>query len=139
MAAPVLVTQTVAGDDHRLKKDFGTVGLLFAAIGSIIGSGWLFSSLHAAEDAGPAAILSWVIGTIMFLLIGLSYAELGVMFPRSGGVARYPHYAWGSFASYSMGWVTWLACAAVASVEVSAVLTYATSYWGWLENDNATL
>jgi amino acid transporter len=129
----------VAGDDPKLKKDFGTIGLLFTAIGSIIGSGWLFSSLHASEQAGPAAIVSWVVGTIMFLLIGLSYAELGVMFPRSGGVARYPHYAWGSFASYSMGWVTWLACAAVASVEVSAVLTYATSYLPWLENDNATL
>ncbi|HEU4567949.1 MAG TPA: APC family permease [Marmoricola sp.] len=128
-----------AGDDPKLKKDFGTIGLLFTAIGSIIGSGWLFSSLHASEQAGPAAIVSWVVGTIMFLLIGLSYAELGVMFPRSGGVARYPHYAWGSFASYSMGWVTWLACAAVASVEVSAVLTYATSYLSWLENDNATL
>jgi amino acid transporter len=128
-----------AGDDPKLKKDFGTIGLLFTAIGSIIGSGWLFSSLHASEQAGPAAIVSWVVGTIMFLLIGLSYAELGVMFPRSGGVARYPHYAWGSFASYSMGWVTWLACAAVASVEVSAVLTYATSYLPWLENDNATL
>jgi len=129
----------VAGDDPKLKKDFGTIGLLFTAIGSIIGSGWLFSSLHASEQAGPAAIVSWIVGTIMFLLIGLSYAELGVMFPRSGGVARYPHYAWGSFASYSMGWVTWLACAAVASVEVSAVLTYATSYVPWLENDNATL
>ncbi len=128
-----------AGDDPKLKKDFGTIGLLFTAIGSIIGSGWLFSSLHASEQAGPAAIVSWVVGTIMFLLIGLSYAELGVMFPRSGGVARYPHYAWGSFASYSMGWVTWLACAAVASVEVSAVLTYATSYLPWLEHSNATL
>jgi amino acid transporter len=130
---------TIAGDDVRLKKDFGTIGLLFTAIGSIIGSGWLFSSLHASEQAGPAAIISWIVGTIMFTLIGLSYAELGVMFPRSGGVARYPHYAWGSFASYSMGWVTWLACAAVASVEVSAVLTYATSYLPWLENSNATL
>lgn len=139
MATEAPEIQRVSDDDPRLKKDFGTIGLLFAAIGSIIGSGWLFSSLHAAQDAGPAAIISWVVGTIMFLLIGLSYAELGVMFPRSGGVARYPHYAWGSFASYSMGWVTWLACAAVASVEVSAVLTYATSYWGWLENDNATL
>jgi amino acid transporter len=129
----------VAGDDKRLKKDFGTVGLLFTAIGSIIGSGWLFSSLKSAQLAGPAAIVSWVVGTIMFLLIGLSYAELGVMFPRSGGVARYPHYAWGSFASYSMGWVTWLACAAVASVEVSAVLTYATSYLPWMEHSNATL
>jgi amino acid transporter len=129
----------LAGDDPRLKKEFGTIGLLFTAIGSIIGSGWLFSSLHASEQAGPAAIISWVAGTIMFAFIGLSYAELGVMFPRSGGVARYPHYAWGSFASFSMGWVTWLACAAVASVEVSAVLTYASSYVHWLENDNATL
>jgi amino acid transporter len=128
-----------AGDDVRLKKDFGTIGLLFTAIGSIIGSGWLFSSLHASAQAGPASIISWIVGTIMFLFIGLSYAELGVMFPRSGGVARYPHYAWGSFASYSSGWVTWLSCAAVASVEVSAVLTYATSYLHWLEHDNATL
>ena len=139
MATPTLGQRTVAGDDHRLKKDFGTVGLLFTAIGSIIGSGWLFSSLHTAAQAGPAAIISWVVGTIMFLLIALSYAELGVMFPRSGGVARYPHYAWGSFASYSMGWVTWLACAAVASVEVSAVLTYAASYLPWLEHSDATL
>jgi amino acid transporter len=139
MTTEVPQIERFSDDDPRLKKDFGTIGLLFAAIGSIIGSGWLFSSLHASTEAGPSAILSWVVGTIMFLLIGLSYAELGVMFPRSGGVARYPHYAWGSFASYSMGWVTWLACAAVASVEVSAVLTYATSYLGWLEHDNATL
>jgi len=129
----------VAGDDPHLKKEFGTVGLLFTAIGSIIGSGWLFSSLHASSMAGPAAILTWTVGTIMFLFIGFSYAELGVMMPRSGGVARYPHYAWGSFASYSFGWVTWLACASVAAVEVSAVLTYASSYLHWLENDNGTL
>jgi amino acid transporter len=139
MATTFHEIEVVAGDDHRLKKDFGTVGLLFTAIGSIIGSGWLFSSLNASKEAGPAAIISWVVATVMFLLIALSYAELGVMFPRSGGVARYPHYAWGSFASFSMGWVTWLACAAVASVEVSAVLTYATSYLPWMEHKNATL
>lgn len=129
----------VAGDDVRLRKDFGTVGLLFTAIGSIIGSGWLFSSLNASQIAGPSAILSWVVAMVMFSLIGLTYAELGVMFPHSGGVARFPHYAFGSFASYSMGWVTWLACASVASVEVSAVLTYAETYVPWLENANATL
>ncbi|HET7304526.1 MAG TPA: APC family permease [Segeticoccus sp.] len=133
------VTHGVAGDDSRLKKDLGPVSLLFTAIGSIIGSGWLFSSLHAAEIAGPGAIISWVVGMIMFIFIGLSYSELGVMFPHSGGVARYPHYSFGSFASYSMGWVTWLACAAVAPVEVSAVLTYATNYLPWLENKDTTL
>ncbi len=36
----------------------------------------------------------------MILLIGLCYAELGPMFPISGGVVRYPHLVWGSFASY---------------------------------------
>ncbi len=122
----------VAGDDPRMRKDFGLIGLLFAAIGSIIGSGWLFSSLHASSQAGPAALISWIVGTVMFGLIGLSYAELGVMFPHSGGVARYPHYSFGSFASYSFGWVTWLAAAAVASVEVIAVMTYANSYLPWL-------
>ncbi len=129
----------VAGDDPRLKKGLGTVSLLFTAIGSIIGSGWLFSSLSASKIAGPAALISWVIGAIMFILIGLSYSELGTMFPHSGGVARYPHYSFGSFTSFSMGWVTWLAAAAVAPVEVSAVLTYATSYLHWLENSNTTL
>lgn len=131
--------EAASGDDARLRKDFGLIGLLFTAIGSIIGSGWLFSSLNASQEAGPAAIVSWVIGAVMFILIGLSYSELGVMLPHTGGVARFPHYAFGSFASYSMGWVTWLAAAAVAPVEVSAVLTYAASYLGWLENDNGTL
>ena len=132
-------TEGVAGDDSRLKRDLGPISLLFTAIGSIIGSGWLFSSLDAAEIAGPSAILSWIVGMSMFILIGLSYSELGVMFPHSGGVARYPHYAFGSFASYSMGWVTWLACAAVAGVEVLAVLTYATNYLPWLANEDTTL
>jgi amino acid transporter len=131
--------RAVSGDDPKLRKEIGLVGLLFTAIGSIIGSGWLFSSLHASEQAGPASLISWVVGMIMFILIGLSYSELGVMFPHTGGVARFPHYAFGSFVSYSMGWVTWLAAAAVASVEVSAVLTYATTYLPWLENDNQTL
>ena len=127
-----------AGDDTRLKKHFGTVGLLFTAVGSVIGSGWLFGALNAAQLAGPAAIVSWGIGAVMFVLIGMSYAELGTMFPHSGGVARFPHYSFGSFASYSMGWVTWIAAAAVAPIEVLAVVQYATNYLPWLEHLDAS-
>lgn len=43
-----------SGDDTLLKKDFGTIGLLFTAVGSIIGSGWLFGALKASQIAGPA-------------------------------------------------------------------------------------
>lgn len=119
--------------DARLKRHIGPIGLLFVAVGSIIGSGWLFGAMFAAEQAGPAAILSWVFGAIMILFIGLTYAELGTMFPVSGGVARYPHYAWGSFASYTNGWITWIAVASVAPVEVEAALQYANNYLPFLQ------
>lgn len=122
-----------AGDDRRLRRDFGTIGLLFTAVGSIIGSGWLFGALDASQIAGPAAIFSWAIGAVMFVLIGMTYSELGTMFPHSGGVARYPHYSFGSFTSFSMGWVTWLAAAAVAPIEVLAVVQYSTNYIPWLQ------
>ena len=121
-----------AGDDHRMRRDIGTIGLLFTAIGSVIGSGWLFGALNAAEIAGPASLASWAIGGVMIVLIGLCYAEIGVMFPHSGGVVRYPHYAFGSFASFTTGWITWLAAASVAPIEVEAALQYATNYLPWL-------
>lgn len=125
-----------AGDDGRLRKDFGSIGLLFTAVGSIIGSGWLFGALEGAEIAGPSAIFSWIIGTVMFVLIGLTYAEVGVMFPHSGGIARFPHYAFGTFTSFTMGWITWLATVSVAPIEVEAVTQYATTYLPWLQIEN---
>ncbi len=117
---------TISG--HRLKRRLGPIGLLFAAVGSIIGSGWLFGAFHASAIAGPAAIFSWLIAAIMIILIGLCYAELGPMFPISGGVVRYPHLVWGSFGSYSLGFITWIASAAVPAIEVTGALTYATRF-----------
>ncbi|MDQ6848542.1 MAG: APC family permease [Actinomycetota bacterium] len=114
-----------------LRRDIGVVGLLFAGIGSIIGSGWLFGALNASSIAGPAAIFSWLIGAAMIMLIGLCFAELGTMFPVSGGVIRFPHLSFGSFASYTMGWVNWIAAAAVAPIEVEGALQYATKYAGF--------
>ncbi|HET9499557.1 MAG TPA: APC family permease [Marmoricola sp.] len=115
-------------EEPRLKRHIGVVGLLFASVGSIIGSGWLFGALNAAHEAGPAAIISWALGGVMILLIALVYAELGVMLPLSGGVVRYPHMSFGSFASYTTGWITWVAVATTAPIEVEAALQYGTKY-----------
>lgn len=123
-----------AADDSRLRRDVGIVGLLFAAVGSIIGSGWLFGALSASQIAGPASILAWAIGGVMIILIALCYAELGTMFPVSGGVVRFPHFAFGSFASYTLGWITWLAVASTTSIEVLAALQYSTNYVPWLQH-----
>jgi amino acid transporter len=50
------------------------------------------------------------------------------MFPLSGGVVRYPHMSFGSFASYTSGWITWVAVATTAPIEVEAALQYGTKY-----------
>ncbi len=121
-------TSAVGQDEPQLKRHVGILGLLFASIGSIIGSGWLFGALNASVTAGPAAVISWGIGAVMILMIALVYAELGTMFPLSGGVVRYPHLSFGSFASYTTGWITWVAVATTAPIEVEAALQYATKY-----------
>lgn len=118
--------------DKGLKRDIGKVGLLFTGVGSIIGSGWLFGAFDAASMVGPAAILSWALGAVMIIFVALNYSELGVMFPVAGGVIRYPHYAFGSFASFSSGWITWLSAAGTVGIEVMAAVQYASSYMPWL-------
>jgi amino acid transporter len=113
---------------HNLLREVGLVGLLWASMGSIIGSGWLFGAQAALIAAGPAAIISWVIGAVCMLVLALVHAELGAMYPVSGGTARFPHYAYGGVVGASFGWFSWLQAATVAPIEVSAMIEYGTHY-----------
>ncbi|MBX9840007.1 MAG: amino acid permease, partial [Silvanigrellaceae bacterium] len=69
----------------QLKRNISKTSLLFLSIGSIVGSGWLFGSFYTAQTAGPAAILSWILGGICVGIIALTFAELSTMLPLSGG------------------------------------------------------
>ncbi len=126
---------------RTLKRQIGIIGLTWASVGSIIGSGWLYGAKNALVAAGPAAIISWGIGAVAIILLALVHAELGGMFPVSGGTARYPHYAFGGIAGMSFGWFSWLQAASVAPIEVEAMIGYA-GHWsfatGW-EKANGTL
>jgi amino acid transporter len=122
------LTEDRSAQGTELKRHVGVIGLLFASVGSIIGSGWLFGALNASQQAGPAATISWLLGGVMILLIAVTYAELGTMFPVSGGVVRYPHMAFGHLASYTGGWITWVAVVTTAPIEVEAALQYGTKY-----------
>jgi amino acid transporter len=105
---------------------------MFTSVGSIIGSGWLFGALNASEIAGPAAIISWILGGAAMILLALVHAELGGMFPVAGGSARFPHYAFGSLAGFSGGWFAFIGAVTTAPIEVEAALEYAT---GWIGLD----
>ncbi|MFF4564754.1 APC family permease [Streptomyces sp. NPDC001435] len=124
-----------------LRRDVGLIGLMWASVGSIIGSGWLYGAEKAVVVAGPAAIISWVIGAVAIVLLALVHAELGGMFPVAGGTARYPHYAFGGLAGMSFGWFAWLQAATVAPIEVEAMIGYA-GHWKFaqgLQHTDGTL
>jgi len=124
--------RAAAGGEQRLKRDISLVGLLFASVGSIIGSGWLFGALNASQIAGPAALISWVLGGGAMILLALIHAELGGMYPVAGGSARFPHYAFGSLIGFASGWFAFLGAVTTAPIEVEAALQYATNYASWL-------
>src|SRR5262245_15538506 len=112
----------------RLQREVGLVGLMFTSVGSIIGSGWLFGALAAALVAGPAALISWVLGGAGMLLLALIHAELRGMYPVAGGSARFPHFAFGSLIGFSAGWFAFLGAVTTAPIEVEAALQYASNY-----------
>src|SRR3954454_6759907 len=116
----------------KLRRDVGPVGLLFASLGAIIGSGWLFGALYASQIAGPAALISWALGAIFMLTLALVHAELGGAYPVSGATARFPHFSHGNTVGYTVGWLWWLGAVTVAPIEVEAALQYFTHYIPWL-------
>jgi amino acid transporter len=122
----------------RLRREMSYIDLSFAGLGAIIGSGWLFGVLYAANYAGPAAILAWIIAAVIVLFIALVYAELSGMLPEAGGITRFPHFTHGSLAGFIMSWGAFLGYAAVPAIEAEAVVQYAEHYITSFQN-NKTL
>ncbi len=115
-----------------LKRSISTTGLLFAAIAGIMGSGWLFGPFFAAKLAGPAAILAWILGGGLMIIVALTFAELASTFPVAGGTVRFLQLSHGPLVSYTMAWIGWLSSAAVAPIETMALLRYGSTYIPWL-------
>jgi amino acid transporter len=115
----------------HLKRSIGFYGLMFVSLGSIIGSGWLLGALNAAQQAGPASVLSWFLAAFMLALLALTYAELGATYPVAGGSARFPYYSHGPIVGFTAGWAAWLQAVFIVPIEVLAAITYVNSV-GWV-------
>jgi len=123
---------------NELNRRLGLSQLLFVSVGAIIGSAWLFAPLFAAQAAGPAAILSWVISAGAAMLLALVYAELGAAFPVAGGLARFSYFSHGNLAGFLAGMACWLGYVAIAPIEVQAMVRYLSDEMPWLVTDAAT-
>ena len=118
----------------HLRRTVGFYGLMFVSLGSIIGSGWLLGALNAAETAGPASIISWLIAAAMLTTLALVYAELGAAYPVAGGTGRFPYFSHGPLAGFTAGWASWLQAVAIAPIEILAAITYVNSVSAVNEN-----
>ena len=116
----------------KFQRSVGPIGLMFAAVSGIMGSAWLFGPYYAAQMAGPASLLAWIVGWVAMVIIAMTMAELVCMFPVSGGNARFMYFSHGTLASFVFSWLMWLGYAAVAPVETMGVLQYLASVFPWL-------
>lgn len=114
--------------DDLLRQRLGYWSLVATGVGGVVGSGWLFASLFAAQASGPAALLAWVVGGLLMLCVALVFAELGMVKPESGGLVRYPMYSNGPLAAAIVGWCMWVAYVANPPTEAAGVLQYASAY-----------
>src|SRR5579872_4904306 len=128
------VATTTRPADVGLKRELGLIGATWASETSIIGSGWLFAPLTAALLIGGGAVLDWIIAGIVVIVLALAHAELGAMFPVSGGTARFPHFAFGSVAGIGFGFFSYMQAVTIAPIECFEFMQYASYYWPSLYN-----
>src|SRR5450759_2767264 len=91
--------------EHTLKRTLGAPSLVALGIGAIIGAG-LFSltGIAAAENAGPAVVLSFVLAAFGCTFAGMCYSEFSTMIPIAGSAYTYAYATMGELLAWIIGW-----------------------------------
>src|SRR5512138_237050 len=97
--------QAEAESDHSLKRALGPVNLTALGVGAIIGTGiFVLTGTVAAQNAGPAVILSFVIAGMASVFAALCYSEFASLVPLSGSAYTYGYATLGEFFAWIIGW-----------------------------------
>ncbi|OCG03980.1 APC family permease [Gilliamella sp. wkB112] len=93
--------------ENKLRKDLGIVSALSLVVGMVLGAGAFMKPPAVLEVAGDYnyALLAWIIGGIFSICGGLTLCELGVMFPKTGGLLVYLEKIYGPKVSHLYGWM----------------------------------
>jgi APA family basic amino acid/polyamine antiporter len=124
--API-VTAGSEGKEIELRRALGPIHLIMLGIGGIVGAGIFVITGHAAaEHAGPAVVISFVIAGTGCLFAGLCYAEFASMIPVAGSAYTYAYATMGSFVAWFIGWnlvLEYLVAASTVAVGWSGYFT----------------
>lgn len=101
----VILAEAAETGEHSLKRSLGPINLVTLGIGAIIGAGiFVLTGTAAAQFAGPAIVLSFVVAGIGCVFAGLCYAEFASMIPISGSAYTYGYATMGEIVAWIIGW-----------------------------------
>src|SRR5690349_18249409 len=97
--------QTEALTDHSLKRALGALNLTMLGIGAIIGTGiFVLTGTVAAQNAGPAVVLSFVLAGVASIFAALCYSEFASLVPMAGSAYTYGYATLGELFAWIIGW-----------------------------------
>src|SRR3954466_4351414 len=100
-----LIREADETGEHSLKRALGATNLVTLGIGAIIGAGiFVVTGAAAAQFAGPAIILSYVLAGIACVFAGLCYAEFASIIPIAGSAYTYGYATLGEIVAWIIGW-----------------------------------
>jgi len=97
--------QAEAVTDQSLKRALGALNLTALGVGAIIGTGiFVLTGTVAAQNAGPAVILSFVLAGIASIFAALCYSEFASLVPMAGSAYTYGYATLGELVAWIIGW-----------------------------------
>jgi basic amino acid/polyamine antiporter, APA family len=92
-------------EGHTLRRALGALNLTTLGIGAIIGAGiFVLTGTAAAQYAGPAIVISFIVSGLGCLFAGLCYSEFASMIPVAGSAYTYAYATLGEFIAWIIGW-----------------------------------
>src|SRR5882757_10034146 len=91
-------------EKKTLHRSLGPFQLTMLGIGGIIGTGIFVLTAEAAQKAGPAMMISFLLAAFVCGVAALCYAELAAMVPVSGSAYTYTYAVLGEFLAWIVGW-----------------------------------
>ncbi len=120
-----------AHGEHSFKRTLGPLSLVALGIGAIIGAGiFSLTGIAAADNAGPAVVLSFLVAAAGCGFAGLCYSELSSMIPAAGSAYTYAYAALGELVAWIIGWALTLEYAVGAATVSVSWSAYVTQFLG---------
>ena len=115
-------------ENKKLQRGLSNRHIQLIALGGSIGVGLFYGSSATIQMAGPAILLSYLIGGFVIFTIMRALGEMAVEEPVSGSFSTYANRYLGPFAGYLSGWTYWFMWIVVGMAEITVVGVYV-NYW----------